>query len=136
MANMITVLRWIAVLPGAFAAMILVNTLNALTFGFVLPDFIDQCVKSWFGSMAFVGAVYYIAPKGKVVTTIVVATAYCAFGIFGVLMALRLGEAGRPVWVEITMIVISVAASVLTCLMCREIEQQKVSESLKEAGKN
>jgi hypothetical protein len=132
---MITVLRWIAILPGAFA-MLLVNTLNALTFGFFLPDFIDQCFKSWFGSMAFVGSAYYIAPKGKVVTTIVVASAYCAIGTFAVLVALRSGQVGHPAWVEITMIVISVIASLLACLVAISFENDKKSESLKEAEKN
>jgi len=72
------ILRWIAILPGSFIAMILANFLNALTFGFVLPDAVDQIFKSWFGSLAFVGAAHYIAPKGKFVTAIVVASAYCA----------------------------------------------------------
>ena len=130
------IFRWLAVLPGAFVAMILVNTLNALTFGFVLPDFFDECLKSWFGSMAFVGAAYYIAPKGKVITAIIVATAYCALGIFGVLAALNHGEAAHPAWVEITMIIISVAASVLACLIAVSIENDLKSESLKKAEQN
>ena len=116
--------------------MILVNALNSLTVGMALPDFIDQCLKSWFGSLAFVGAAYYIAPKGKVVTAIVVATAYCAIGAFAVLLALRSGEAGHPAWVEITMIAISVVASVLACLMAISFENHKKSESLKESQKN
>ena len=130
------VLRWISLLPGCFAAMILVNFINAMTFGFVLPDFVDQCLKSWFGSIGFVLAAYYIAPNGKFLTTIVVASAYCAIGTFAVTIALQSGVAHHPAWLEITTTVISIVASVLACIMCHSFESEKKSESLKEAQGN
>jgi putative Ca2+/H+ antiporter (TMEM165/GDT1 family) len=128
--------RWILVLPGAIAAMILVNTLNGLTVAMIFPDFIDEVCKSWFGSLAFVMTSYYIAPNGKVVTAIVVATAYCAIGLFAVVIALRSGESHHPAWIEITTTIISIIASVLACLIVYSFDKDKKSQSLKESQRN
>lgn len=130
------VLRWIFVLPGALLAMILTNILNGLTVSAIFPYFVGEISKSWFGSLVFVMTVYYIAPKGKVVTAVVVATAYCAVGTFAVLVALGSGEAGHPAWLEVTTAIISVAAAVLGCLIVHEQEKHKSSDALKESQKN
>jgi hypothetical protein len=130
------ILRWIALLPGAVLGMVLANTFNSLTLGFVLPDAIDQICKSWFGSLGFVGAAYYIAPKGKIITTIVVATSYCAIGTFAVVVAIRSGDAGHPAWLEIVNVIVSIAASALVCMVAFDYENDKKSESLKESQRN
>ena len=123
-------------MPGAFAAMILVNILNGLTVAIIFPDFIDEVCKSWFGSLDFVMAAYYIAPSGKVVTAIVVATTYCAIGIFAVVINLRSGQPDHPAWIEITTTVITVVASVLACMMAYSFDKEKESQSLKESQRN
>jgi hypothetical protein len=134
--NTKNILRWIALLPGAFAAMILANIINAQTVGVFTIGLIDECSKAWFGSLAFVLAAYYIAPKGKVVTAIVVATAYCAIGTFAVVIDLRSDAPHHPFWTQIITVVLSIVASVAGCGFAYCWEKDKISEKLKESQRN
>ncbi|HZM05056.1 MAG TPA: hypothetical protein VFC44_18805 [Candidatus Saccharimonadales bacterium] len=118
-------IRWILILPGAVAAMILVNIINGWTVAVIFPDFVDDCCKSWFGSLAFVCGAAYIAPKGKAITAIVIATAYCSFGLFGVVMSLRSGHADHATWWEILMTVLTVFASVVACMLVWSMDKHK-----------
>ena len=130
------ILRWIAVLPGAVAAMILVNIINGLTVGEFTTGFLNESSKAWFGSLAFVGAAYYIAPKGKVVTAIVVATAYCAIGVFAVVIDLESDAPHHPFWLQIITAVLSVVASALACVLAYSFDKDARSEKLKESQRN
>jgi hypothetical protein len=118
-------LRWIAVLPGAVAAMILVNALNGLTVAMIFPVLIDECCKAWFGSLAFVLAAYYIAPKGKFLTAVVVASSYCAIGLFAVLVNIRSGHSDHPIWLQILTAILTVLASVLACTIAWSLDHEK-----------
>jgi uncharacterized membrane protein len=130
------ILRWIAVLPGALAAMILVNILNSLTVGEFTTGFLDECSKAWFGSLAFVLAAYYIAPKGKVVTAIVVATAYCAIGTFAVVIDLRSDAPHHPFWIQVITTALSILASVFACGLAYHFEKEKNTKKFRETQWN
>ncbi len=122
---MITVLRWIAVLPGAFLAMLIVNTINSFTVAYIFPDFFDECSKAWFGSIAFVAAPGYIAPKGKFVTSLVIGTVYCTLGALGVWFDLRAGIHEHPFWRQILWLGLSIAGSVVGCALAHVLESEK-----------
>lgn len=130
------ILRWLAVLPGAFAAMIFVNIINGFTVAVIFPQVVDDACKSLFGSLAFVLAAYYIAPKGKFVTAVVVATAYCAVGTFAILVALRSGDTKYSGWTMIIMAVISIIASVVACLFAKSFEDNAQKESLEQTKRS
>ena len=135
------VLRWIALLPGAVLAMILVNSFNSIALGYILPDFIpfdftNDLFKSWFGSIAFIAAARYIAPKGKVVTSIVVASAYCSVGTFAVIVAIHTGRLNHPAWEELLMAAVSVLACVNACALIHYFEKENQAKSLAESQKN
>jgi hypothetical protein len=120
-----SILRWIAVLPGAVVAMIVVNIINGFTVAVIFPEIVDEVCKAWFGSLAFVLAAYYIAPVGKAVTAIVVATTYCAIGLFAMVLDIRSGQPHHPAWFQITTALISVTASVLACALVYSFERDK-----------
>ena len=131
-----TVLRWIGVLPGAILVMLLVNTINALTTGIIFPETVDAICKSWFGSLAFVLAAYYIAPKGKVVTAIVIATAYCVNGTLALFIQLKTGPTEYPAWLLIVSGIITILASISGCILAYCFDKEKQTELLKESQKN
>jgi hypothetical protein len=119
-------LRWIAVLPGAFLAMLVVNTINWFTAEYVLPDTLDQIGKAWFGSIAFVMAAGYIAPKGKFITSVVVASAYSAIGIFAVILAIANHVQSHPIWLEILTTIVCVFAAVVGCAVIHGVEKGEI----------
>ena len=130
------ILRWIVVLPGAVLAMWVVNIANTLTEAFIFPHFVDECCKAWFGSLAFICAAGYIAPKGHFITSVVFASVYCGVGIFAaVICFIEKTPDYSPTYIVVTSI-LSVLACVFGVLLMREFEKHKHDENLKVAKLN
>jgi len=93
--------------------MIVVNGLNSITVGQIFPGSINECCKAWFGSMAFVAAAGYIAPRWRVLTSIIVALLYSVGGTVAVVIAIRSGQNDHPAWLEILTTALCVAGAVV-----------------------
>lgn len=116
--------------------MILVNIINGLTAAIIFPDTVDECCKAWFGSIAFVLAAYYIAPTGKTITAIVVASVYCGIGVFAVLVGWHENRLTHSLWLTIITTVITVLASIFACYYANSLEEETKSNLLKESQNN
>lgn len=122
-------LRWLAVVPGAIAAMVAVNILNTYAIAWWAPDSLNESIKAWFGSMGLVVAAYYIAPKGKFITSVVVATAYCAIGTFAALLSIKGGESKNPAWLVMVTTALSLGASAVACMVTFSMEKETQSSA-------
>jgi hypothetical protein len=126
-SNMKNVLRWLAVLPGAVAASIVVQFINALLNSFVL-DILMQWWNSWAGTFVLIFAGVYIAPSHKFITAIILTVLYAVF-IGAMLAAGFLSKLqSTPLWNLIVCAGISLFAAVISCLLAKEMEDARVRE--------
>lgn len=123
-----TILRWIAVIPGSVAAMLVVNIINGFTVAFIFPDVVDEICKAWFGSLVFVMAAHSIAPRGKFVTALVIGTLYAGCGTMAVLIDIRSPHPQHAVWLQILTTVISIAATVFACCLSHAMEKDSAQK--------
>jgi hypothetical protein len=125
-------LRWIAVLPAAILGSLIVQTINAL-LGYFVPDVLMQIWNSWSGFLAFVLAGFYVAPKNKFITALVLTVLYSVF--IGAFLVLGLNPRyhGTPAWLLIVCGVLSLVGATMSCLLAKEMEATKEKELEAEA---
>jgi uncharacterized membrane protein HdeD (DUF308 family) len=86
--------------------------------------------------MAFAAAAGNIAPKAKFITSIVVASAYSAVGIFAVIVAIANHFEDHPKWLMITTTIICIVGAMAGCAMIQAIEEGHKKEELKKSQLN
>ena len=95
--TLITILRWIAVLPAAVAA-IAVWVLIDYLFGSDVVKF--NPISNFFGNLFFVGVGAYVAPYGRKIVSVVLATIKVVLPIVIVLFALITSTAYTIKWYD------------------------------------
>lgn len=112
------VLRWIAVLPAAIAAMAGVTLLGYL-FSDIDPNY--NPLIGLFASAAFVAGGAYTAPCGKKIVAIVLTTIKCLLPIIGMLISALADNLGEYKWYEWLNIVAIIAGAIITAVyICKE----------------
>lgn len=111
--TLITILRWIAVLPAAVGAMLAVTLLGCL-----FSDIAPNCnpLIGLFASVAFVATGAYTAPSGIKAVATILATLKSLLPIFGIVVAAMANTLDEYRWYEWLNIVAIIAGAVVTAV--------------------
>ena len=117
--TLITILRWIAVLPAAIGAGIAMTLL-----GMLFTDIPAECNPTigLFSSIAAVSAGAYTAPSAKKIVAIVLATIKCMLPLIGVTFAIITSSVGEYKWYEWLNIVAIIAGSIIAARIISQAE--------------
>lgn len=111
--TLITILRWIAVLPAAVGAMLAVTLLGCL-----FSDIAPNCnpLIGLFAPVAFVATGAYTAPSGIKAVATILATLKSLLPIFGIVIAAMVNTLDEYRWYEWLNIVATIAGAVVTAV--------------------
>jgi len=127
MKSVAVIFRWVAVLPAAIVACLLIQVIAALAMTMSgLPDFYQQFVNSLCMGAAFVYVSMRIAPSHQFVTGLVMAAVFVVANTVLTTLAL---EHGVWSWWQVVCTLAGVASAVATAFVCRdEFEYQEPTQ--------
>jgi len=127
--------RWILVLPGAYGAAKLMH-ITCLATAWLMPDFVVECMQNFFGSIAYVGAAYMIAPNHKVTAAIVVTTLCVFVTILDFFLTFQHTPPEIVWWKFVTFNLLAIIGSIMGCATAAKMKKDEEEKQTAEAQRN